>query len=63
MPRTAVKDRTSIKHKENGSPVQMDSDALYEGAAKDKTFQKLRKLTAHIGSPRHQRENPRGSNY
>jgi hypothetical protein len=41
----------------------MDSDALYEGAAKDKTFQKLRKLTAHIGSPRHQRENPRGSNY
>lgn len=63
MPRTYIKDRTTIKYKENGSPVQVDSDALYEGAAKDKMFQKLRKKTAHIGSPRHQRENPRGSNF
>ena len=49
MPGSDIKDRTTIETKDNGNPVQVDNDALYAAAAKDETWQKLRKKTAHIG--------------
>eukprot|EP00977_Amphora_coffeiformis_P023114 scaffold12214_cov159-Amphora_coffeaeformis.AAC.5 len=46
---TTIKDRTTIRTKDHGSPVQVDNDALLGAASKDKHWQKLRKKTAHIG--------------
>lgn len=44
-----IRDRTTTKTKENGNPVQVDTDALlHKGAHSDKE-KKLREKTAHIG--------------
>ena len=44
-----IKDRTTIKTKDNGNPVQVDNDAVLGAASKDKEWQDLRQKTAHIG--------------